>query len=74
MQVILDSLFARPGSAPICGAGRKESSGTGLRAYLTRNTKVCNTKVANFSAIVNPNQAHNCTLNISHTRIASTKC
>ena len=29
MQVILDSLFARPGSAPI-GAGRKESSGTGL--------------------------------------------
>ena len=30
MQVILDSLFARPGSAPICGAGRKESSGTGL--------------------------------------------
>ena len=29
MQVILDSPFARPGSAPI-GAGRKESSGTGL--------------------------------------------
>ena len=29
MQVILDSLFARPGSAPN-GAGRKESSGTGL--------------------------------------------
>ena len=29
MQVILDSSFARPGSAPIWG-GRKESSGTGL--------------------------------------------
>ena len=29
MQVILDSSFARPGSAPIW-AGRKESSGTGL--------------------------------------------
>ena len=30
MQVILDSLFARPGSTPIQGgAGRKESSGTG---------------------------------------------
>ena len=29
MQVILDSLFALPGSAPY-GAGRKESSGTGL--------------------------------------------
>ena len=32
MQVILDSLFARTGSAPIYGAGRKESSGTGLSA------------------------------------------
>ena len=32
MQVILDSPFAHPGSAPI-GAGRKESSGTGL-AYI----------------------------------------
>ena len=31
MQVILDSLFARPGSAPMWG-GRKESSGTGLGA------------------------------------------
>ena len=32
MQVILDSSFARPGSAPIGreGGGRKESSGTGL--------------------------------------------
>ena len=30
MQVILDSPFARPGSAPMWGAGRKESSGTGL--------------------------------------------
>ena len=30
MQVILDSLFARPGPAPI-GGGKKESSGTGLR-------------------------------------------
>ena len=29
MQVILDSLFARPGSALIWG-GRKESTGTGL--------------------------------------------
>ena len=29
MQVILDSLFTRPGSAPI-GGGKKESSGTGL--------------------------------------------
>ena len=29
MQVILDSSFARPGSA-LYGAGRKESSGTGL--------------------------------------------
>ena len=37
MQVILDSSFARPGSAPIWGgrgAGRKESSGTGLGAAL----------------------------------------
>ena len=32
MQVILDSSFARPGSAPIYGAGRKGSSGTGLAA------------------------------------------
>ena len=31
MQVILDSPFARPGSAPMWGAGRKESSGTGLQ-------------------------------------------
>ena len=30
MQVILDSSFVRPGSAPIHGAGRNESSGTGL--------------------------------------------
>ena len=30
MQVILDSPFARPGSAPKWRAGRKESSGTGL--------------------------------------------
>ena len=33
MQVILDSSFTRPGSAevqPLYGAGRKESSGTGL--------------------------------------------
>ena len=30
LQVILDSSFARPGSAPIFWAGRKESSGTGL--------------------------------------------
>ena len=29
MQVILESLFARPGSAPI-GAGRKESFGTAI--------------------------------------------
>ena len=29
MKVIIDSLFTRPGSAPI-GAGRKESSGSGL--------------------------------------------
>ena len=35
MQVILDSLFARPGSAPIgMGAGRNESSGTGLRLVI----------------------------------------
>ena len=32
MQVILDSLFSRTGSAPIYVAGRKESSGTGLSA------------------------------------------
>ena len=31
MQVILDCLFARPGSAPIDEAGRKESSGTALK-------------------------------------------
>ena len=31
MQVILDSPFARPGSAPMWGAGRKETSGTGLQ-------------------------------------------
>ena len=29
MQVILDSSFARPGSAPKWGKERKESSGTG---------------------------------------------
>ena len=34
MQVILDS-FARPGSAPN-GAGRKESSGTGLDGNMLR--------------------------------------
>ena len=33
MQVILDSSFARPDSA-LYGAGRKESSGTGLDADL----------------------------------------
>ena len=33
MQVILDSSFARPGSA-LYGAGRKESSGTGLEGWL----------------------------------------
>ena len=35
MQVILESLFARPGSAPI-GAGRKESFGTALLFRATR--------------------------------------
>ena len=36
MRVILDSLFARPGSAPIYGVRRDESSGTGLvPQYLT---------------------------------------
>ena len=34
MQVILDSLFARPGLA-LYGAGRKESSGTGLGFILS---------------------------------------
>ena len=34
MQVILDSSFARPGSAPIWEAGRKESSGTGLTTVM----------------------------------------
>ena len=34
MQVILDSHFARRGSAPMCWAGRKESSGTGLQLTL----------------------------------------
>ena len=34
MQVILDSPFARPGSAPMWGAGRKESSGTGLAEHV----------------------------------------
>ena len=38
MQVIPDSLFVRPGSAPI-GGGRKESSGTGLD--LERTSKPC---------------------------------
>ena len=32
MQVRLDSSFARPGSA-LYGAGRKESSGTGLLLF-----------------------------------------
>ena len=36
MQVILDSPFARPGSAPMWGAGRKESSGTGLGDVMKR--------------------------------------
>ena len=31
MQFTLDSLFARPGSAPTGGGEKKESSGTGLR-------------------------------------------
>ena len=35
MQVILDSLFARPGSAPIWG-GKKGSSGTGLMDFHVR--------------------------------------
>ena len=38
MQVILDSPFARPGSAPMWGAGRKESSGTGLSIKLKFKT------------------------------------
>ena len=37
MQVILDSLFARPGSAPI-GAERKESLGTGLAVLRRTNS------------------------------------
>ena len=38
MQAILDSLFVRPGSAPIGGGGgwgRKERSGTGLLLHVT---------------------------------------
>ena len=35
MQVILDSTFARPGSAPIWD-GKKESSGTGLALSKTQ--------------------------------------
>ena len=42
MQVILDSPFARPGSAPI-GAGRKESSGTGLS--LSQNQESVQSKI-----------------------------
>ena len=40
MQVILDSTFALPGSAPMWGAGRKESLGTGLLRllYSCKNT------------------------------------
>ena len=44
MQVILDSPFARPGSAPMWGAGRKESSRTGLsnnkKPYKVRNENI----------------------------------
>ena len=36
MQVILDSSFACPGSAPVYEAGRKESSGTGLSRSRSR--------------------------------------
>ena len=43
MQVILDSSFRPPGfsplGSPLCGAGRKESSGTGLRAKELRKIK-----------------------------------
>ena len=34
IQVILDSLFPRPGLAPTQGTGRKESSGTGLGTFM----------------------------------------
>ena len=34
MQVILDSSFAPARVQPLYGAGRKESSGTGLKAYV----------------------------------------
>ena len=47
MQVILDSPFARPGSAPMWRAGRKESSGTGLPEVLmvlTERSKVSTPK------------------------------
>ena len=45
MQVILDSSFARPGSAPIWG-GKKGSSGTGLmETEILREQKHGNPKV-----------------------------
>ena len=40
MQVILESLFARPGSAPI-GAGRKESFGTAIIFRAMNFSKNC---------------------------------
>ena len=39
MQVTLDSLFARPGSAPIW-SGKKESSGTGLAILVSVEAKI----------------------------------
>ena len=44
MQVILDSPFARPGSAPMWGAGRKESSGTGLATRMNFTSGVFSSK------------------------------
>ena len=51
MQVILDSSFARPGSAPY-GAGRKESSGTGLGGCGNYTTQLSDARVVSNKKII----------------------
>ena len=62
MQVILDSPFARPGSVPMWGAGRKESSGTGLVSTLPCRCQV-------HQAVQNSRALHRgCQVTIKHSQ------
>ena len=51
MQVILDSPFARPVSVPMWGAGRKESSGTGLLLAMNKVKGFFPSNVLSYDAV-----------------------